>query len=106
MPSIKETLYTIWPKVREKYRNRLIDRDDYSNNLYYLQMDTNFLFDYAYCGRDKPENSEILEELLELYLLPLQHLEECNDYWFFGNDWGNDYGGSYCCLSASRPPCG
>ncbi len=81
-----DILHDIWPVERERLQKQLIDEEKeliekgkYTTALYNVQMYTNLLFDYAYQHRD----FDILEQLAELYMIPLDFLEEVGQYWFY-----------------------
>lgn len=50
-----------------------------TSNLYRAQIWSNLLFDFAFRKGDL----DILEQLAELYLIPLNHLEQHDSYWFY-----------------------
>ncbi|MCP5053767.1 MAG: BACON domain-containing protein [bacterium] len=78
-----------WDSIRPGLEVKLKNQKTYTVTLYNLQLITNLLFDYA-CRRG---DIEIMEELAKLYLIPLNHLQERDDYWFYTGETGNGHKG-------------
>lgn len=89
-----EILDNIWPEEKDRLENELSDPGKYTTAIYNVQLFTNLLFDYAYQRRDVVK----LDQLAELYMIPLNFLEEFSDYWFYKG--GAD---SYTQLSLPSP---
>ncbi|NIM15269.1 MAG: hypothetical protein GTO45_25160, partial [Candidatus Aminicenantes bacterium] len=75
----KKIVYDIWNQQRRIFTTKLGETNNYTRVLYDLQNITNLPFDYAY----QHNYIDLLDELAELYLLPLDHLKEMDEYWFF-----------------------
>ena len=76
-----EILHQIWSEIEKQHRKRLESFDRDIEALYKVQISTNLLFDYAYQHQD----IEVLDQLADLYLIPYDHLEQTDNYWFFNN---------------------
>jgi hypothetical protein len=86
----------IWEVVRRDQETIL--RGGGTVNLYSVQVLTNLVFDYAYQRQD----IEILDQLAQLFLVPLDRLETFNDYWFYISDSSNPHAG-YISLPLPAP---
>lgn len=72
-------LQNTWSVERARQQDQLNDRDHYTGALYEVQIWTNLVFDYAFLHRD----ITLLDQLAELYLIPLNFLQEFDKYWFY-----------------------
>jgi hypothetical protein len=74
-----EKLRNYWDSLKIIYKKQLDNPVNYTLILYNLQLGANLLFDYAY----RKGAVDILDQLAELFLIPLKHLRQLDFYWYY-----------------------